>query len=142
MFLVKTSKFAKTIEGQKIVKRLDELYLTGSINMHSFTDKRTRGHWSSKDGIRVGSGITDAEFTASELVHEATHAVDRDEHGQTKSSIDEEMRTNTNQLDFYEEQRKRGFVDFELNARRTERIKGKLRDNVRSRYKGTPEHRP
>jgi hypothetical protein len=85
----------------------------------------------------------DPEATASELVHEATHEMEDEDHPLAiRNSIDEEEHTNNNQLDYYEEQRKRGFRDPKLEERRTDRQKGTLRDNIRRRYPDAPEHRP
>lgn len=98
-------------------------------------------------GPHVGSEVNanfsaDIDATASELVHEATHALHEDEYpaSKRKITIDEEMRTNQNQLALYEDQRKGGFRDPELEQRRNDQANGKLRDNVRRRYPGTPEH--
>jgi hypothetical protein len=97
------------------------------------------------DGTRIKVGDvynSDPNGVASDLVHEATHAVYLDEFpaARPKPTIDEELRTNTNQLDLYEEQRKSGYSDPDLETRRKDRKNGKLRDNVRRRYPGTPEH--
>jgi hypothetical protein len=91
----------------------------------------------------VPEGATDVDYIASSvLVHEGTHALNEDElpASKTKFTIDEEMRTNTNELDYYEEQRKNGYRYSELERRRTARAAGTLRDDVRSRYPGLPEH--
>lgn len=137
---IKASDFAKTDEGKKVVAKIDDLQKAGKIGFGA--GPGTRGDWTG-DKIRVGDDYkNNVDAIASELVHEATHAVNEDEFPESKKklTIDEEMRTNTNQLDFYEEQRKGGFRDPELEDRRDDRSKGKLRDNVRSRYPGAPEH--
>src|SRR5262245_49845469 len=137
---IKASDFAKTDAGKKVVAKIDDLQKAGKIGFGA--GPGTRGDWTG-DKIRVGDDYKDnVDAIASELVHEATHAVNEDEYPESKKklTIDEEMRTNTNQLDFYEEQRKGGFRDPELEDRRDDRSKGKLRDNVRSRYPGAPEH--
>jgi hypothetical protein len=137
---IEASKFAKTADGKKVVAKITELNKDGKIGFAPMSG--ARGKWSSGKISVADSYSSDVDSTASELVHEATHAVYEDDFpaSKTKLTIDEEMATNINQLDFYEEQRKDGFRDSELEDRRTDRSKGKLRDNVRSRYPGKPEH--
>ncbi len=138
---IKNSKFGKTPEGQKVIKKIEALEADGKIVSEDLGES-TRGEWS--DGkIKVGKAYEDdPDAVASELVHEATHAVNEDDFpaSKTKLTIDEEMRTNENQLDYYEEQRAGGFRDPELEDRRNDRAAGKLRDNVRKRYPKSAEH--
>jgi len=138
---IKDSDFGKTEEGKKVIKKIDDLDKDGKIVSKSMAG-HVRGAWS--DGqIQVAEAYSnDPDAVASELVHEATHAVNEDDFPESKKklTIDEEMRTNTNQLDFYEEQRKTGYRDPQLEKRRDDRADGKLRDNVRKRYPGAPEH--
>jgi hypothetical protein len=138
--LIEGSDFAKTGEGKKVLKKIKELDKAGKIEFQKM--KGSRGKWDGKKVLVSDAYGKDPEATASELVHEATHALNEDELPKSKKklTIDEEMRTNENQLDLYEEQRKRGYRDPELENRRKDRKKGKLRENVRRRYPGTPEH--
>ena len=138
---IKDSDFGKTDEGKKVIKKIDDLDKDGKIVSKSLA-KNVRGAWSGGE-IQVGETFSnDSDAVASELVHEATHAVNEDDFPESKKklTIDEEMRTNTNQLDFYEEQRKTGYRDPELEKRRDDRAAGKLRENVQKRYPGAPEH--
>jgi hypothetical protein len=138
---IKNSKFAQTEEGKKVLKKIEELDKDGKVVMKSL-GSGTRGAWSGGQIKVADAYANDPDAIASELVHEATHALNEDEFpaSKTKLTIDEEMRTNTDQLDFYEEQRSTGFRDPDLEDRRDDRANGKLRDNVRGRYPGAPEH--
>ncbi|HET6518801.1 MAG TPA: hypothetical protein VFG47_03160 [Geminicoccaceae bacterium] len=141
IFVIKTSAFGKTPEGQKVVAKIEALFVAGKINMQTMAGS-TRGTWTGSE-INVNAIYNrDRDATASELVHEATHALNEDEFpgSMSKLTIDEEMRTNTNQLDLYEEQRAGGYRDPELERRRQARAAGTLRNDVRSRYPGAPEH--
>jgi hypothetical protein len=137
---IKNSNFGKTDEGKKVIKKIDDLDAAGKIKAAP-TGDASRGTWGDGEITVNCPYISDPDAIASELVHEATHAVNEDDFPASKSklTIDEEMRTNTNQLDLYEEQRAGGFRDPELERRRNDRAAGKLRDNVRGRYPGTPE---
>ena len=136
---IEESDFGQTEEGKKVVKKIKELKEDGKIEYDATGS--SRGKWDGKKIIVSDKYTSDVDATASELVHEATHALNEDEHpkSKTKLTIDEEMRTNQNQLDLYEEQRKNGFRDPELERRRKARKDGKLRDDVRGRYPGKPE---
>lgn len=138
---IKDSDFGKTEEGKKVVTKIEDLEKNGKIGFKSLGSD-TRGEWNGKEIVVNKSYEGDADAIASELVHEATHALHEDEFPGSKSkvTIDEEMRTNENQLALYESQRKDGFRDPELERRRKANADGKLRDDVRSRYPGTPEH--
>lgn len=138
---IKGSSFATTEEGKKVVSKIEELNTSGKIKFESMSPS-TRGKWSGSEIVVNANFSGDVDATASELVHEATHALHEDEFpaSKTKITIDEEMRTNENQLALYEDQRKGGFRDPELEQRRNDQANGKLRDNVRRRYPGTPEH--
>jgi hypothetical protein len=142
--LIKASDFGETPEGQKVIAKLDALNAAGKIRFLPVLSNPTyRGEWDGTVGITVHSNyISDPNVVASELVHEATHAVHEDEFPASKSklTIDEEVRTNINQLDFYEEQRNSGFRDPDLETRRADRAAGTLRINLRKRYPGVPEH--
>lgn len=141
MFRIRNSAFAQTAEGQLVVARLTTMYNAGDLYFHPM-GANTTGSWNNgRQDIRVNDGRNrDVDATASTLVHEGTHGVDFDQHGVSRS-IDEEVRTNNNQLDFYEEQRGRGYRNAEQERRRTARNNGTLRDDVRGRYPGNPEHR-
>lgn len=141
MFRVRNSAFAQTPEGQLVVARLNRMYNDGDLSYHSMASTRV-GSWNNtRQDIRINDSYNrDVERTASNLTHEGTHGVDFDEHGVSRS-IDEEQRTHENQLDFYEEQRGRGYNNTELERRRTARNNGTLRDDIRSRYPDNPEHR-
>ncbi len=141
MFRIRNSAFAQTPEGQVVVAQLNTMYNDGDLYYHSM-GASTTGSWNNdRQDIRVNEARNrDVEATASTLVHEGTHGVDYGEHGVSRS-IDEEVRTNNNQLDFYEEQRGRGYRNAEQERRRTARNDGTLRDDVRSRYPSNPEHR-
>ena len=137
---IKASDFGKTPEGQKVVAKIEALDKAGKIKFGS--GPGTRGEWTGSE-IKIGDDYkNDPEAIGSELVHEATHAVNEDElpASKKKATIDEEVRTNSNQLDYYEEQRKRGYRDPDLEERRNDRANGKLRDNVKKRYPKLPEH--
>ncbi|MDR2093417.1 MAG: type VI secretion system tip protein VgrG [Azoarcus sp.] len=139
---IKNSRFGQTAEGVKVVAKIEELDNAGKIKSETL-DFDVRGSFRLQDGaITVNSSYaSDPDVIASELVHEATHAVHREGlPASTTNTVDEEVRTNENQLDFYEEQRAGSFKDLELERRRTARAAGKLRDNVRSRYPDIPEH--
>jgi hypothetical protein len=138
---IENSTFGKTDEGKKVVAKLKELQKAGKIKFKKLPDT-TRGDWGSGEIGVNDKYAADVDATASELVHEATHAVNEDDFpaSKTKLTIDEEMRTNTNQLEFYKEQKADGYNDPELDRRLAEQKKGKLRDDVRNRYPGTPEH--
>ncbi|OQW91963.1 MAG: hypothetical protein BWK78_03110, partial [Thiotrichaceae bacterium IS1] len=135
----KDSKFAKTPEGKKVITKVEDLNKAGNVELKSLA-KGIRGKWGSGKITVNGSYENDPDAIASELVHEATHAINEDEFPNQQYCIDEEVRTNTNQLDLYEEQRSCGFRDPELERRRKARQSGKLRDDVRSRYNQLPEH--
>jgi hypothetical protein len=138
--IIKNSSFGKTEEGKKVLAKIEQLRKDGKITFDTLASD-TRGEWNGSK-ISVNKNYNrDPHATASELVHEASHALNEDEHpaSKTKLTIDEEMRTNTNQLDLYEDQRKTGYRDPELERRRKARKDGKLRDDVRSRYPGTAE---
>lgn len=140
MNLIRTSEFGKTEEGKKVLAKLEAMKRNGDIRFKHF-DGGIRGEYGS-GGVSVNEKYNrDPDAIASELVHEATHGIESDNHifphGNT---IDEEMHTNNNQLDIYEEQRDEGFRDPELERRRTARNNGTLRDDIRSRYPGSPEH--
>jgi len=142
--MIKASDFGKSPEGHKVLAELKALDAAGKIHFLSvLSNASNRGEWDGAAGITVHSNYSsDPNIVASELVHEATHAVYEDEFpaSQSKLTIDEEVRTNINQLDFYEEQRKSGFRDPDLEIRRADRAAGNLRTNVRNRYPGVPEH--
>jgi len=139
--IIAKSKFAKTVEGTKVLKKVRQLRKDGKI-VRKKLGKHTLGQW--KGGqIEVPDDATDPNFIASSvLVHEGTHALNEEEVPEAKKKfvIDEEMRTNTNELDLYEEQREKGYTFGELERRRNARNAGTLRDDVRSRYPGLPEH--
>ena len=99
------------------------------------------GKWAGGEIVINSKYKKNRNAIASELVHEATHALNEDDFpaSKTKLTIDEEMRTNTNQLDLYQEQRKSGYRDPELERRRKARKDGTLRDDVRGRYPGSAE---
>lgn len=138
---IKNSEFGKTEEGKKVLKKIEDLRKDDKIEFKSYGDDGTRGEWG--DGkISVSDQSKDPDFVASELVHEATHALNEDENpaAKAKNTIDEEMRTNNNQLDLYQQQRESGFRDAELERRNGLRDAGTLRDDVRTRYPGVDEH--
>lgn len=137
---IKGSTFASSEEGKKVVIKIEELNTSGKIKFESMNPSM-RGKWSGSEIVVNTNSSGDIDATASELVHEATHALHEDElpASKTKITIDEEMRTNENQLALYEDQRKAGFRDPELEQRRNDQANGKLRENVRRRYPGTPE---
>ena len=142
--MIKASGFGKTPEGEKVIAKLEALDAAGKIQfLPVLSNPSYRGEWDGAAGITVHSDYSsDPNVVASELVHEATHAVYEDEFPASKSklTIDEEVRTNINQLDFYEEQRSGGFRDPDLETRREDRAAGNLRTNLRHRYPGVPEH--
>jgi hypothetical protein len=137
---IKNSQFGQTAEGKNVVAKIEELDNAGKIKSGAL-GANVRGTWGNGE-ITVNSNYdNDPNKIASELVHEATHAVHREGlPASTPNTIDEEMRTNKNQLALYEEQRRGGFIDTELEKRRTDQAAGKLRDNVKSRYPNIPEH--
>ncbi len=140
--LIEAGDFGKTEEGKKVLANIYKLNREGKINFRNYGDDGTRGEWTGSE-INVDQNYNrDPESTASELVHEATHNLNEDENpaAKSKNTIDEEMRTNENQLDLYEEQRDRGYRDPELERRRRARADGTLRDDVRGRYPELGEH--
>jgi hypothetical protein len=143
--IIRNSKFAKTEEGQKVLKRIEEINNSGRIKFEEYKEENgliKRGTYNPKKQ-KIGINIkrkNDPDFIASELVHEATHSIWRDKDARIKVTIDEEMKTNENQLALYEEQREKGYKDFSLEDRRDDFKEGKLRDNVRRRYPGIPEN--
>ena len=77
------------------------------------------------------------EAIASELIHEASHAVyGEDNPRSTGNSVAQEVYTNTNQLRFYEERTldNPDYSDKELSERLVDMLDGKLKDNIRRRY--------
>jgi uncharacterized Zn-binding protein involved in type VI secretion len=117
--LIRASDWAKTEEGKKVLALLEQMQKDGKLQYNRFGDD-TRGAY--KDGkVFVSDGYNrDPDGTASELVHEGTHAVADNESMnpfRNKNSVDEEVRTNTNQNDFYSEQRDTWQSD-ELDDRR------------------------
>jgi hypothetical protein len=138
MRLIRTSEFAKTPKGREVLRKLEEMLKSGHIR---FSKTSNRGELAPPNIVVSDIYNRDPQETASELVHEGTHALRR-EHDiiQPKNSIDEEVDTNTTQLDFYEEQRSDGFRDRDLEGRRDVRAEGRLREDVRRRYPGAPEH--
>jgi hypothetical protein len=142
--MIKASAFGKSPEGQKVIAKLDALAAAGKIRfLPVLSNPSYRGEWDDSVGITVHSNYSsDPNVVASELVHEATHAVHEDEFpaSKLKLTIDEEVRANINQLDFYEEQRNSGFRDPDLEIRRADRAAGALRTTLRKRYPGAPEH--
>jgi uncharacterized Zn-binding protein involved in type VI secretion len=138
--IIADSAFAKTDEGKKVLNKIKELKKAGKIKFRKL-DGATRGQWEGGQ-ITVNSLFKrNRDAIASELVHEATHALNEDEFpaSKTKLTIDEEMRTNTNQLDLYEEQHENGYRDPELDRRQKAREDGTLRDDVRGRYPNSAE---
>lgn len=145
MDIVKKSRFARTEEGRKVVDKLTQLEKAGKIKFFQYPpeEARTRGSWDRE--LKVTNEFNrDPKMTASELVHEATHAVNKDEKPAARglSTIDEEMRTNTNQLELYKEQRIGGLKDRELERRLKAQEQGSLREDVRKRYPKLIEHLP
>jgi uncharacterized Zn-binding protein involved in type VI secretion len=139
--IIEKSKWASTPEGKKVLAKIKQLNKDGKI-VYKKVPAGTMGQWDGSQ-IIIPEGTTDPDFIASSvLVHEGTHALNEDEFpaSKTKLTIDEEMRTNTNELDLYEQQRAGGYRNAELERRRSSRAKGKLRDDVRGRYPGAPEH--
>ena len=140
---MRRSAFGKTPEGKKVLKKIRELKKSGNLKYKSGLGG-SRGQWGSGQISINDSYNRDSEATASELVHEATHAVNEDEFPASKAqiTIDEEMRTNINQIKLYRQQRNRGFRDPELERRMKAYHKGELREDVRDRYPGVPESLP
>lgn len=101
---IKASKFGRTTEGRKVIAKFESLQKSGNIQVTNL-NPNIRGEWTGTQ-VRVNSSFKDnVHAIASELVHEATHAVYKDEHPKAHgNSIDQEMRTNTNQVNFYKEQ--------------------------------------
>lgn len=139
---IKASPFGQTPEGRRVIAKIEQLRREGKIRFADLGPS-IRGQ-SGSDGITANTTYNrDPQGTASELVHEATHQLDDDDYpGKTGNSIDEEERTNTNQLDLYESQRRGGYRDPDLELRRADRLNGRLRDNIRGRYPTSPEQRP
>lgn len=136
---IANSEFAKTKEGKKVLDKIDKLLKDGNVEFDSMGSHR--GEWSGSK-IRVSDNyINNVDATASELVHEATHGLNEDEHpaAKTKNTIDEEYRTNKNQVDFYNEQKENGFRDPELDRRLESQNNGKLREDIKNRYPELPD---
>jgi hypothetical protein len=138
MRLIRASEFAKTPKGREVLRKLEEMLKSGHIR---FSKTSNRAELAPPDVIVSDIYNRDPQATASELVHEGTHAVIRENDFVPRpNSIDEEMETNTNQLDFYDEQKNDGFNDADLEWRRDKRAAGELRPDVRRRYSNLPEH--
>jgi hypothetical protein len=141
---IKESNFAKTEEGMKVLAKIEELQKSGKIKFEKLSES-VRGNWKDSGILSINKSFKfSVGAIASVLIHEATHAVDRIDYPKTKgkgASIDEEMRTNENQLDFYEEQRAADYRDPELERRRKARTYKKLRDDVIKRYPHAPKNR-
>jgi hypothetical protein len=141
--LIGDTQFAKTAEGQKVLLKSLVLERAGNIEIKD-AGGGTRGLWSpSTDKLTVDDQFAgSAAGVAVEIVHEATHAVDDDDYAGKVYSIDEEFRTNTNQVAAYRELNKsEGFTDAELDRRANNPIGGSLRSDIQSRYPTLPEHR-
>ena len=107
-----------------------------------------RGQYDNSSGIlTIGTEkAAHVNDIASELVHEAAHALLSAEYARTNrqpggNSIEQETLTNGYQLQLYREQRKYR-TDEELEKRLRASNKGKLRQNIRSRYAAAPENQP
>ncbi len=117
--LIRASDFAQTEEGRKVLARLEALREQGKLSFEQLKDDR-RAQTSAGGAVSVADRYNrDPDTTASELVHEGTHSMVHagDTSPDQKKTLDEEMRTNTNQLNFYEEQRDT-YRDDELEKRR------------------------
>ncbi len=130
---IRKSAFAQTDEGKKVLAK------TGQIKFARM-NRSTRGSWNRGTTIINDEYKDDPEAIASEIVYAATHAVHEDEFpaSRTTPTLEEEMRSTQNQLAFYEEQRKSGFRDPELEDRRIDRAKVAERDRATTRSPGTP----
>lgn len=140
--IIRKSQFAQTPEGKKIVARIELIAKVERIKFADYKGDDKRGAWTRRGELEINKKYNrDPEATASEIVHEATHAQHEVDFPNThnKLTIDEEMRTNANQLELYKEQRERGYFDKELELRLKAQKKGKLRDDVRERYDDIPE---
>ena len=141
MFRIRTSQFAQTPYGQRVVDRLNGLQCDGRLN-HGNLPSHVNGTWSNSDhDITINdSHNRQVDETATILVHEGTHAVEYDDYGYSRS-IDEEVHCFENQLDFYEEQRNQGYMNGDNELLRTERSNGTLRNEIQNRYSGLPQNR-
>jgi hypothetical protein len=139
--LIARSKFGKTSDGQKILLKAIALERTGHIKIQN-AGEAVRGMWNSVDVTVDDEFKGQPAGVALELVHELTHAVDGDDYPGKVYSIDEEVRTNRNQLGFYKELHQfAGFNDVEMERRLHHPEGGSLRSDIRSRYPTLPEHR-
>lgn len=149
---IRTSEFAKTEEGKKVLAKLEEFHKNGRIRFQKL-GPGLGGGFGAKEGplplltgdasdeISVSEAYArDPDSTASELVHEGTHGAAAEEVGAHPNTIDEEMRTNSNQLDFYDEQRQAGHSDEALDAREDWRKRGVLREQLPAFYPDAEEH--
>lgn len=136
---IKNSDWAKTPDGQAVVAKIDASTIAGAA-----LPAGTRGDWNGATGTiqynstRYGSNV---DAIASELVHEASHGVYEDRNPASKTggnTLTEERFTNTNQLDYYSEQKKKNaaFSDPDLDKRQKDRAAGNLDANIQSRYNG------
>jgi hypothetical protein len=139
--LIGNSNFAKTAEGQKVLLKSLTLDRTGNIDIKDLGGG-IRGQWGSGKITVDDQFAGSAAGIATEIVHEATHAVDDNDYPGKVYSIDEEMRTNTNQIAFYKEVNKsEGYTDAEMDRRINNPVGGSLRSDIRDRYPTLPEHR-
>jgi uncharacterized Zn-binding protein involved in type VI secretion len=143
---IRASDFAKWPHGQAVLAKLEQLQKDGKIGFADLSDvskkpnEQADGTWENdKQRLTVDRQYDRSpDATASELVHEGSHATYYDEHGpDTHSSIDQETQTNRDQQDFYSEQRQCGYYSPEQERRRAA---PSLRDDVRDRYPHLPEH--
>lgn len=137
------SDFAKTPEGQRVLEKIKEKQAQGKIKLEKLPDN-VRGAYDGNNLIVNSKFSSNPDAIGSELVHEASHDIyDQTVPGaKNTKSIDEELFTNTNQLNYYIEQKKHGYVDPQLELRLIDMKDGKLRDNVKKRYPTYAEHPP
>ena len=148
---IKKSKFGKTKAGKFVVDKIERLHKDGKIVIADAVDaggNRLRGQYDNSSGIlTIGTEkAAHVNDIASELVHEATHALLSAEYARTNrkpdgNSIDQEALTNGYQLQLYREQRKYR-KDKDLEDRLRASNKDKLRQDIRSRYDKAPENQP
>ena len=145
---IANSDWAKTEEGKKILAKIKEL--RDKIQSGNPPGaENARGTYNPATGVITynPSYNNDPGSIASELVHEAAHAVWDDTHAHPNpDTIDEELYTNLQQLAFYDGQNGdcKPKDTTELDRRRGLRDRGgdELRDDIRIRYPSYGTYNP
>lgn len=116
--VIANSKYGKTPQGLEVVRKLQEMQSKGAIQPHDYITKKNQGKMlegkqpplaetqgrGDKMLIQVEEGLHDPKILAATLVHEATHAIYRDQNLNLKSTTEEEeIAAHANGAYFFEE---------------------------------------